>query len=188
MKKYLVLGAALSAMSFGSAYAGELTVGIAQEGFAYDGSGVDNISVSTSGLVIHGDTNLGSSNFVIGAETFISMQGDADFDGLDGTWDADLWTFKTTIGYDFKLLEDKLKLTPVIGYQLGSGKLEVFNYDINGFIGGLRADYAIDEHLSINAGLLVGMSTVDFDDANDLDSDSYDAVSASLSFGVGYRF
>lgn len=184
MKKYLVLGAALSAMSFGSTYAGELTVGIAQEGFAYDGSMAGDATVSTSGIVVRGDANLGDSNFVIGAETFISMQGDADFDGFDGTLDADLWTFKTTIGYDFKLLEDKLKLTPVIGYQLGNGKIEgTGTYDIDGFLGGLRADYAIDEHLSINAGLLVGKSTVDFDHA-----DSFDATSGSLSFGIGYKF
>lgn len=183
MKKYVVIGAALSAISFGGAYAGELSVALAGEGFTYDDSNVGDISVSTSGVVVRGDANLGDTNLVIGAETFISMQGDVEADELDGAGDADLSTFKATIGYDFKLLQDKFKLTPVIGYQIGTGKLETETYDIDGFVAGVRADYAIDERLSVNAGLLVGKSTIDFDDA-----DSFDATSGSLSFGLGYKF
>lgn len=183
MKKTLVIGAALSVVSLSGAYAGELSVGLAQEGFSYDGSNAGDVSVSTSGVVVRGDANLGDTDFVIGAETFISMQGDVTSDQWDDTGDSDLRTFKATIGYDFKLLQDKFKLTPVIGYQLGSGKLDYNSYDIDGLLAGVRADYAIEERLSVTAGLLVGKSTIDFDHG-----DSFDATSGSLSFGLGYKF
>ncbi|EHH2556734.1 porin family protein [Vibrio parahaemolyticus] len=183
MKKHLVIGAALSAMSLGGAYAGELSIGLAGEGFSYDQPNAGDVSVSTSGIVVHGDSSLGDTNFVIGAETFISMQGDVESDQWDDTGDGELRTFKATIGYDFKFFQDTFKVTPVIGYQLGNGKLDYDSYELDGLIAGMRADYAIDEHLSVYAGFLVGKSTIDFDDA-----DSFDATSGSLSFGLGYNF
>lgn len=52
-----MIGAALSAMSLGGAYAGELSIGLAGEGFSYDQPNAGDVSVSTSGVVVHGDAS-----------------------------------------------------------------------------------------------------------------------------------